>query len=103
MQRGNDSKLRADPLPTIFSSYELRDIYNADKFGLFYQQLPTKSFHLKSERCARGKFSKVLLAGLAARKYTHFSNWKGRKTTMFQRCQKPTSSVQVPKEILDGL
>ena len=44
----------------------MRDIYNADEFGLFYQQLPTKSFHLKSERCARGKFSKVCLTDLAA-------------------------------------
>ena len=34
-------------LPTILSRYDLRDIYNADEFGLFYQQLPTKSFHLK--------------------------------------------------------
>ena len=43
--------------PTILSRYELRDIYNADEFGLFYQQLPTKSFHLKGERYAGGKFS----------------------------------------------
>ena len=39
-------------LSTILSRYDLRDIYNADEFGLFYQQLPTKSFHLKGERCA---------------------------------------------------
>ena len=54
-------------MPTIFSRYELRDIYNADEFDLFYQQLPTKSFHLKGERCAGGKFGKDPLAGLAAR------------------------------------
>ena len=53
-------------LPTILSRYELRDIYDADEFGLFYQQLPTESFHLKGERCAGGKFSKVRLTGLAA-------------------------------------
>ena len=53
-------------LPTILSRYELRDIYNADEFGLFYQQLPTKSFHLKGERCVGGKFSKARLIGLAA-------------------------------------
>ena len=51
---------------TIISRYELKDIYSADKLGLFYQQLPTKSFHLKGERCAREKFSKVRLTGLAA-------------------------------------
>ena len=53
-------------LPKILSRYELRDIYKADEFGLFYQQLPTKSFHRKGERCAGGKFSKVRLTGLAA-------------------------------------
>ena len=53
-------------LPTILSGYDLRDIYNADEFGLFCQQLPTKSFHLKGERCAGGKFSKVRVTGLAA-------------------------------------
>ena len=51
-------------LPTILSRYESRDIYNAE-FDLFYQQLPTKSFHLKGERCEGGKFSKVRLTGLA--------------------------------------
>ena len=52
--------------PTILSRYELRDIYNAGEFGLFYQHLPTKSFHLNGERCAGGKFRKVRLTGLAA-------------------------------------
>ena len=53
-------------LSTILSRYELRDNYKADEFGLFYQQLPTKSFHLRGERCTGGKFSKVRLTGLAA-------------------------------------
>ena len=53
-------------LPTILSRYELKDIFNADEFGLFYQQLPTSTLHLKGERCAGGKFSKVRLTGLAA-------------------------------------
>ena len=41
-------------LPTILSRYELRDIYNADEFGLFYQQVLTKTSHLKGERCSEG-------------------------------------------------
>lgn len=53
-------------LPTILSNYELRDIYNADEFGLFYKALPDKSLHLKSENCVGGKHSKVRLTGLAA-------------------------------------
>ena len=57
-------------LRTVLSRYEMRDNYNDDEFGLFYQQLPTNSFHLKSERFTRGKFSKVRLLGLAAGKRT---------------------------------
>ena len=53
-------------LSTILSKYELKDIYNADEFGLFYQVLPDKSLHYKGERCNGGKHSKVRLTGLAA-------------------------------------
>ena len=81
-------------LPTILSRYDLRDIYNADEFGLFYQQLPTKSFHLKGERCAGEKFSKVRLTGLAA------GNAAGEKLPMFvigkaekPRCFKGVTSL----------
>ena len=34
--------------------------------SLFYQQFPTKIFHLKDEQCTGGKFSKVSVMGLAA-------------------------------------
>ena len=37
-------------LPTILSRYDLKDIYNADEFGLFYQTLPTKTMELKGEK-----------------------------------------------------
>ena len=37
-------------LPMILPRYELRNIYNADEFGLFYLQVPTKSFHSKGGR-----------------------------------------------------
>ena len=64
-------------LPTILSNYELPDIYNADEFGLFFQALPSKSLHLKDEKCIGGKFSKVRLTGLAA------ANANGEKLLMF--------------------
>ena len=64
-------------LPTILSNYELTDIYNADEFGLFFQALPSKSLHLKDEKCIGGKFSKVRLTGLAA------ANANGEKLPMF--------------------
>ena len=53
-------------LPTILARYELKDIYNADEFGLFYQALPDKSFHFKGNRCSGGKHSKIRFTGLAA-------------------------------------
>ena len=52
-------------LPTILSRYELKDIYNADDFGLFYQGLSKKTLHLKSEKCSGGKYSKLRLTGMA--------------------------------------
>ena len=64
-------------LPTILSRYELKDIFNTDEFGLFYQELPSKSMHFKNERCSGGKFSKVRFTGLAA------ANATGEKLPMF--------------------
>ena len=45
-------------LPTLLSNYGPEDIYNADKFGLFYQCLPDKSYQLKTDKCTGGKHSK---------------------------------------------
>ena len=96
MRRGDDSKLAQTHLTTIMSRYDLRHIYNADEFGLFYQQLPTKSFHLKGERwkIGGGKFSKVRLSGLAA------GNAAGERLPMFvigkaekPRCFKGVTSL----------
>lgn len=64
-------------MPAILSSYNLADIYNADEFGLFYQALPEKLLHLKSEKCVGGKHSKIWLTGMAA------ANALGKKLPMF--------------------
>ena len=53
-------------LPTLLSSYALGNIYNGNKLGLFYQCLPYKSYHLKTEKCSGGKHSKIRITGLAA-------------------------------------
>ena len=81
-------------LPTILSRYELKDIYNADEFGLFYQRLPKKTLHLKGEKFSNGKYSKVRLTGMAA------SSATGEKLPMFvigqsvkQRCFKHVKSL----------
>ena len=64
-------------LPTIISNYKLEDIFNADEFGFFYQALPKKTLHLKSEKCVGGKHSKTRLTGMAA------ANAVGEKLPMF--------------------
>ena len=64
-------------LPTLLSNYDLKDIYNANEFGLFYQMYPEKSLHLKNEQCIDGKQSKVRITGMAA------SNALGDKIPMF--------------------
>ena len=52
-------------LSSILSDYSLADIYNAHKFGLFYQALSSKTMH-KKLKCVGGKFSKLRLTGLGA-------------------------------------
>ena len=54
------------------SKYELKDICNANEFGLFYQAFPDKG-----ECCSGGKHSKVRLTGLAA------CNATGEKLPLF--------------------
>ena len=73
----NDSKFEWTYLPNIFSKYQVKDIYNANDFGLLYQALPDKFFHYKVEHCSGGKHSKVKLIGLAA------GNATGEKLPLF--------------------
>ena len=53
-------------LPTLLSKYDLKDIFNADEFGLFYQCLPNKTYHFEGQKCSGGTNSKVRLTGVAA-------------------------------------
>ena len=64
-------------LPTLLSNYKLEDIFKADEFGLFYQYLPSKTYHLSGENCSGGKNSKVRLIGMAVASVT------GEKSEMF--------------------
>ena len=52
--------------PTLLSNYDLKDVFNADEFGLFYECLPNKTYHLTGEKCPGEKKSKVRLTGVAA-------------------------------------
>ena len=64
-------------LPTILARYQLKDLFNADEFSLFYEALPSKSLHFRGKRCSGGKHSKVQLTGMDV------SNAFGEKIPMF--------------------
>ena len=53
-------------LPTLLSKYDLKDIFNAEEFRLFFQCLPNKTYHFKGQTCSGGKNSKVRLTAMAA-------------------------------------
>ena len=44
--------------PNLLSNHNLQYIYNVDEFELFYQCLPDKSYHLKTEKCSGGDTTK---------------------------------------------
>ena len=76
-------------LPTILSNYNLEDIFNADEFGLFYQCLPDKTYHLKGEKCSGRKKSKVRLTEMAAasatgEKLSMYVIWKSKNPRCFK-------------------
>ena len=64
-------------LSTLLSNYELEDIFNSDEFGLFYQCLLSKTYHLSGEKCSGGKNCKVRLTDMSAASAT------GEKLEMF--------------------
>jgi hypothetical protein len=47
-----------ESLPSLLGGYEPRDIYNADKTGLFFKVLPDRTLAYKRESCHGGKHSK---------------------------------------------
>ncbi|XP_065652997.1 tigger transposable element-derived protein 4-like [Hydra vulgaris] len=71
-------------LPTLLLNYKLKNIFNADEFGLFYQCLPNKTYHLSREKCFGGKNSKLRLTGIAAGSAT------GERLPMFNAVSKET-------------
>lgn len=43
---------------TIIEKFDPKDIFNADKIGLFFKCLPNKTLAFKHENCFGGKHSK---------------------------------------------
>ena len=94
-------------LPTILSRYELKNVFNADEFGLFYQALANRSLHFKGKRCAGGKHSKVRFTGLAAgnavgEKLPMFVISKISETLLFRWREKFAMSLSLSTKELDG-
>ena len=56
-------------VPELCAGYDLDDIHNIDKIGLFFKALVDSTLHIKGEDCSGGKHSKerltVMLCGNA--------------------------------------
>ena len=64
-------------LATLLSNYDLKDSYNANEIGCFYQYLPNKTYQLKSEKHYGVKLSKISIPAMAT------ANAIGNKLPMF--------------------
>jgi hypothetical protein len=53
-----------ESLPSLLGGYEPRDVYNADKTGLFFNVFPDRTLAYKEESCHGGKHSKDRLTVL---------------------------------------
>ena len=94
-------------LPTLLSKYNLKDIFNADEFGLFYQYLPYKKYQFKGQKCSGGKNSKVRLTAMApgnviGEKLPMFVIGKSKTPRCFKHIKKFTLLIQITKEEWDG-
>ena len=52
---------RETTLPTMLFYYNPRNIYNSDKFSLFYRVLSTKVMHLEDKKSSGGSNSNIQL------------------------------------------
>ena len=77
MYRWNGRTLGTNYVADYLVRIYLNQIYNADKFGLFYHAQPNKSLNLKNENSVGGKHSKLCLARLIA------ANAVGEKLPLF--------------------
>ncbi|XP_070378200.1 tigger transposable element-derived protein 6-like [Dermacentor albipictus] len=55
---GNASAWISTNVSALLKDCAMRDIYNADETGLFYEMLPSKTIEMKGQRCYGGKHSK---------------------------------------------
>ena len=94
-------------LLTLLSKYKLKDIFNPDEFGLFYQCLLNKTYHFKGQKWSEGKNSKVRLTGMAAgseigENLPMSVIGKSKTPRCFKHIKKFTLEIQITKEELDA-
>ena len=51
-------------LPTILTHYDLKDIYNADEFGLFYKCMTDKTMPTQIRKVLRWKVNKIRIISM---------------------------------------
>ena len=84
-------------LPKVIEGYDRKDVFNADKSGLFFKNLPSKTITMAGERCSGGKKSNERVTILP------IANWEGtEKETLIvigksakPRCFKNVSTLPV--------
>ena len=74
-------------LLTLLKNYSLENIYNTDKFGLFFNCFPDRFYQLKSEKYSGGKHSTQKITGLVA------ANAAGEKSPMFATGKSKTKKL----------
>ena len=97
---------RKRPFQLFFQTMTWKTFTTRMNSDFFYQCLPNKSYQLKSEKCYGKKLSKIRITGMAAAnamcdKLDVFQ-WEGQESTMLQKCQVFTLSLQKPTKKLDG-
>ena len=50
--------------PTILTHYDLKDIYNADEFGLFYKCMTDKTMPTQIRKVLRWKVNKIRIISM---------------------------------------
>ncbi|XP_064455097.1 tigger transposable element-derived protein 6-like [Ornithodoros turicata] len=64
VDQGDASEWISTHASDLLARFDVKDIYNADETGLFYQMLPNKTLDVKGDRCHGGKQSKQRLTVL---------------------------------------
>ena len=88
-----------EKLPTLLEGYNLCDIFNMDKTGLFFHTNEEKTLHEKGRECSGGKKAKVRLTmppctNMVGDKETPLVIWKQLNLCCFKHMNQKTLPVE---------